>query len=90
MCLDADAEMQCFSCSTKSVFLEARGSGSVDIQFLPFQTGKRQCFVIFANTEIGEFLYAIDAMGCLPQSTTLPFNGSPASMRITSAAAAGT
>ncbi|XP_078698604.1 cilia- and flagella-associated protein 47-like isoform X8 [Branchiostoma floridae x Branchiostoma belcheri] len=72
-----------------SVHLEGHGSAEVEIEFLPFQTGHRQCSVLFINEEVGEFLYSIEASAVLPLPSVLPWVPSPHSVRISSAAAAG-
>jgi len=45
----------------------------VEIQFLAFELGARQCSVLFLNEEIGEFLYSLEAESFLPLPTEVPF-----------------
>ncbi|XP_071954714.1 cilia- and flagella-associated protein 47-like isoform X2 [Antedon mediterranea] len=79
-----------FFCSQKMVHIEANGTTSVQIDFLPFNVGKRQCSVLFINEKVGEFLYSIEATALLPLPSCLPFTPSKHSVRVSSAAAAGT
>ena len=72
-----------------SVHLDANATTTVEIHFLPFNIGERQCSVIFLNEEIGEFLYSIEAKSTLPLPDALPFVKTGHSVRISSAAAAG-
>ena len=67
------------------------GSSEVEIQFLPFDIGTRQCSVLFLNEEIGEFLYTVKAESLLPLPTEVPFfyhdNSKQLGSRVTSAMA---
>ncbi|XP_074645875.1 cilia and flagella-associated protein 47-like isoform X2 [Tubulanus polymorphus] len=81
--------MNAFFCSETSVDLEAKSIKIVDVQFLPFQAGKRQCSIIFINEDIGEFLYSIEAHAILPLPSVIPFKATSHTVRISSAAAAG-
>ena len=75
-----------FHCRANTIYLEAAETSTVDINFLPFQTGKRQCSLIFVNENIGEFVYAVEGHATLPK----PFAVSPKAtqnLRITSAVA---
>ena len=85
---DANA-MSAFHTTCTSVCLEANGTDTVEIDFLPFHTGRRQCSMIFINETVGEFLYSIEAVATLPLPAHLPFKPGPHSVRISSAAAAG-
>ena len=73
---------------SQSFYLDANGTATVEIQFLPFSVGHRQCSVLFINEKIGEFLYSIEANALLPQPSILPHIPSAHSVRISSAAAA--
>ena len=64
-------------------------STNLEIHFLPFTIGERQCSVIFVNESIGEFLYSIEAKSTLPLPNMVPFVKTSHSYRISSAAAAG-
>lgn len=81
--------MSAFYSPVSSVYLDANSSTTVEIHFLPFNVGDRQCSVIFLNEEIGEFLYSIEAKSTLPLPDALPFVKTTHSVRISSAAAAG-
>ena len=77
-----------FWCPNDSVYLDANGTAPVEIHFLPFNVGHRQCSVLFINEKIGEFLYSIEANALLPLPSSLPHVPSSRSVRISSAAAA--
>ena len=81
--------MSAFYSPVASLYLEAQGSANIEIHFLPFNIGERQCSIIFLNETIGEFLYSIEATATLPLPSEVPFVRTPHSVRITSAAAAG-
>jgi len=58
------------------------------LEFLPFNTGKKYCSVLFVNENVGEFLYSIEGVANLPQPTSIPYNpNSPYAVRVSSAAA---
>lgn len=82
--------MSAFYSPVASLYLEAHDSANIEIHFLPFNIGERQCSIIFLNETIGEFLYSIEANATLPLPSEVPFVRTPHSVRITSAAAAGT
>ena len=81
--------LQAFHTPMGSVRLDALGSAEVEVDFLPFHVGERQCSVIFLNENIGEFLYSIEAKALEPLPSYLPYVPSKSSVRISSAAAAG-
>ena len=83
--------LSAFHTKTSSVYLEGGGSASVDINFLPFHTGKRQCSVILVCESVGEIIYSIEAVATPPLPAQLPFTKQPGpnSVRISSAAAQG-
>ncbi|XP_052808119.1 cilia- and flagella-associated protein 47-like isoform X2 [Mya arenaria] len=87
---DDESMMSAFYSPVSSIFLDANATTTVEIHFLPFNVGERQCSVIFLNEEIGEFLYSIEAKATLPLPDSLPFVKTTHSVRISSAAAAGT
>ena len=68
------------------------GKGRVELQFLPFEVGSRQCSLLFLNDDIGEFLYFIEGQSTLPLPTEVPFHReqqeSRSQSRVTSALAA--
>lgn len=66
--------MLSFFCHTTSVELSARGPAVLEVNFLPFQCGRKQCSVVFVNETIGEFLYSIEANADLPLPTAVPFD----------------
>ncbi|KAK3096977.1 hypothetical protein FSP39_005325 [Pinctada imbricata] len=82
--------MSAFFSPVASLYLEANGTANIEIHFLPFHIGDRQCSIIFLNESIGEFLYSIEATANLPLPSVVPFTKTPHSVRISSAAAAGT
>lgn len=80
--------LSAFWCPSNTVHVTANGTAEVEIDFLPFNLGHRQCSVLFINDKIGEFLYCIEANALLPLPSPVPFTDSPHSIRISSAAAA--
>ena len=82
--------MSAFFSPVSTVYLEGKMSTNLEIHFLPFSIGERQCSVIFVNESIGEFLYSIEAKSTLPLPNMVPFVKTGHSYRISSAAAAGT
>ena len=68
--------------------MEPYGEANVEVQFLPFQLGSRQCSVLFLNEKVGEFLYSVEAEGVLPLPSHLPYQPTARSVRISSATAA--
>ncbi|XP_053397416.1 cilia- and flagella-associated protein 47-like isoform X4 [Mercenaria mercenaria] len=87
---DDENMMSAFYSPVSSVYLDAYSSTTVEIHFLPFNVGERQCSVIFLNEEVGEFLYSIEAKSTMPLPDVVPFVKTTHSVRISSAAAAGT
>ncbi|XP_055954756.1 cilia and flagella-associated protein 47 [Patella vulgata] len=86
---DEAMTLSAFSSPMKTFYLEAGGSAEVQVDFLPFFTGDRQCSVIFLNDNIGEFLYSIEAKATLPLPSPLPFLPNQNTIRISSAAPYG-
>ena len=68
--------------------MEPYGEANVEVLFLPFQLGSRQCSVLFLNEKVGEFLYSVEAEGVLPPPSHLPYQPTARSVRISSATAA--
>ncbi|XP_048239518.1 cilia and flagella-associated protein 47-like isoform X3 [Haliotis rufescens] len=85
----SSSSLSAFFSPMKTVYLEPHATAEVEIHFLPFAVGDRQCSVIFLNETVGEFLYSIEAKAKLPLPSILPFVPSNHSVRISSAAAAG-
>ncbi|XP_033113331.1 cilia- and flagella-associated protein 47-like isoform X2 [Anneissia japonica] len=86
---DVNGLVSAFFCDKKLVKIDANSVTTVYIDFLPFNIGKRQCSVLFINEDVGEFLYSIEATALLPLPSCLPFTPTKHSVRISSAAAAG-
>ncbi|XP_071134806.1 cilia- and flagella-associated protein 47-like isoform X3 [Mytilus edulis] len=82
--------MSAFFSPISSVNIGPQETKTIEIHFLPFSVGDRQCSVIFLNENIGEFLYSIEAKSTMPLPAPIPFVRSQYSVRISSAAAAGT
>lgn len=80
--------LSAFWSPTKTIHLKANDTGAVEIHFLPFDVGHRQCSVLFISDKIGEFLYCIEANATLPLPSPMPVTHSPHSVRVSSAAAA--
>ncbi|KAK3775916.1 hypothetical protein RRG08_017206 [Elysia crispata] len=78
-----------FHTPMRSVNLQPQVPTEVEVDFLPFHVGERQCSVIFLNERIGEFLYSIEAKALEPLPSYLPYVPNKRSVRISSAAAAG-
>ncbi|KAL3884217.1 hypothetical protein ACJMK2_030436, partial [Sinanodonta woodiana] len=87
---EEETELSAFYSPVSTVNLNLNESATVEIHFLPFNIGERQCSVIFLNEALGEFLYCIQAKATLPLPTAVPFVKTAHSVRISSAAAAGT
>ncbi|XP_048577373.1 cilia- and flagella-associated protein 47-like isoform X2 [Nematostella vectensis] len=81
-------QLSAFWCPVPSVHLDGKSLSTIEVHFLPFSTGHRQCSVLFINDKIGEFLYSIEATALLPLPSLLPNIDSPHTIRISSAAAA--
>ena len=82
--LDDQTSLSAFYSPTSSVHLDAKGSSTIEIYFLPFNIGERQVSVIFLNESIGEFLYSVEATATLPLPAVVPFVKTPHSVRISS------
>ncbi|KAK7478911.1 hypothetical protein BaRGS_00029892 [Batillaria attramentaria] len=54
---DEAPKLSAFFSPMESVYLEPNGTTEVEVDFLPFSIGERQCSVIFLNEKVGEFLY---------------------------------
>ncbi|XP_055888207.1 cilia and flagella-associated protein 47-like isoform X1 [Biomphalaria glabrata] len=83
-------KLKAFFLSSTSIYLEAQGSVELEVCYLPFTVEERQCSIIFVNDQIGEFLYSIEGTALQPLPSYLPYVPSKNSVRISSAAAAGT
>ncbi|XP_060231199.1 cilia and flagella-associated protein 47-like [Meriones unguiculatus] len=55
-----------FFCSMHTIFMEAKGSSSLEIYYLPFDMGIRYCAIILSNKVIGDLIYIIEGKGLLP------------------------
>ncbi|XP_049985737.1 cilia- and flagella-associated protein 47 isoform X2 [Alexandromys fortis] len=55
-----------FFCSMPTFFLEAKGSSSLEIYYLPFDMHVRYCAVILSNKEIGDLIYIVEGKGLIP------------------------
>ncbi|XP_041462969.1 cilia- and flagella-associated protein 47-like isoform X1 [Lytechinus variegatus] len=86
---DTSDTLGSFFCPDQTIKLDGNGPGIVTVDFLPFYTGKRQCSVLFISESVGEFLYSMEATATLPLPSHLPFVPTKHSVRISSAAAAG-
>ncbi|XP_036600089.1 cilia- and flagella-associated protein 47 [Trichosurus vulpecula] len=58
--------MKEFFCQVKSMYLEAKGTSSLNLHFLPFDLNKRYCVIIFSNNKIGEFVYIVEGTSTVP------------------------
>uniref|UniRef100_T1JAS5 Calponin-homology (CH) domain-containing protein n=1 Tax=Strigamia maritima TaxID=126957 RepID=T1JAS5_STRMM len=62
-----------FHCSKSEIFLDPKGSTDLNILFTPLLMNKRQCFIIFSNEKIGDFIYSIVGDVSLPSQ--MPYTG---------------
>ncbi|XP_040280927.1 cilia- and flagella-associated protein 47 [Bufo bufo] len=60
-----------YFCPVNSIFLKNGMSTNLQVNFLPFELGKRYCAIIFTNEEIGDFVYMIEGMGTPPLPSTV-------------------
>ncbi|XP_063809558.1 cilia- and flagella-associated protein 47 isoform X2 [Pseudophryne corroboree] len=60
-----------FFCPLKSIVLREGMSASLQVNFLPFDLGKRYCTVVFTNAEIGDFVNLIEGVGIPPLPSAL-------------------
>ncbi|ESO84826.1 hypothetical protein LOTGIDRAFT_196276 [Lottia gigantea] len=86
---DSAQLLSAFSLPVKSVYLGPGQTAEVEVDFLPFFTGDRQCSVVFLNDDIGEFLYSIEAKATLPLPSPLPFIPNQHTVRVSSAVITG-
>ena len=80
--------LSAFWCKEESLYINTFGSSEIEIQFLPFNLGLRQCSLLFLNDTAGEFLYSIEAEATLPLPSLVPFSHPGRGLRVTSAMAA--
>ncbi|KAM4795930.1 cilia- and flagella-associated protein 47 [Rhinophrynus dorsalis] len=66
-----------FFSPVNSLFLKEGSSASLLIHFLPFVLGKRYCYIIFSNEQIGDFIYVIEGTGVLPLPSAFASLDSP-------------
>ncbi|CAO2623937.1 Cilia and flagella-associated protein 47 [Lemmus lemmus] len=55
-----------FFCSMPTIFLEAKGTSSLEIYYLPFDMHVRYCAIILSNKEIGDLIYIVEGKGLIP------------------------
>ncbi|KAM9320035.1 LOW QUALITY PROTEIN: cilia- and flagella-associated protein 47 [Gastrophryne carolinensis] len=60
-----------FYCPVDSILLKEGISASLQVNFLPFELGRRYCTIIFTNQEIGDFVYIIEGTGTPPLPSPL-------------------
>lgn len=77
-----------FWCSDDNIQLDGTGSAKIEINFVPFQIGNRQCSVLLINEDIGEFLYLIETETTVPLPCRVPYVPSAHSVRVSSSLAA--
>ena len=68
------SKFSAFWCPREEIHIDAYATIDIEVQFLPFELGLRQCSVLFLNEDIGEFLYSIEAEAVLPLPTEVPFS----------------
>ncbi|XP_065057284.1 cilia and flagella-associated protein 47-like isoform X2 [Rhopilema esculentum] len=83
-----EMNISAFWCPVKKICIEPYGTSSLEVQFLPFSIGHRQCSVLFLNEDVGELVYSIEAESLLPLPSSLPYQPSSHSVRVSSASAA--
>ena len=64
--LDKTCSKDSFYRPRQFVDLDGKVSSQVDIDFLPLFVGQHNCFVLFNNETIGQFVYAVLAKATLP------------------------
>ncbi|XP_060230649.1 cilia- and flagella-associated protein 47 [Meriones unguiculatus] len=55
-----------FFCPIHTIFMEAKGSSSLEIYYLPFDMHIRYCAIILSNKLIGDLIYIVEGNGLLP------------------------
>uniref|UniRef100_A0A8C5W9G3 Cilia and flagella associated protein 47 n=1 Tax=Microcebus murinus TaxID=30608 RepID=A0A8C5W9G3_MICMU len=66
-----------FFCSISTVYLEGKGTSSLELFFLPFNIHVRYCAIILSNKKIGELVYVLEGNGMIPlPSRFLPMDPS--------------
>ncbi|KAJ6667665.1 hypothetical protein lerEdw1_016786 [Lerista edwardsae] len=68
----------------EAVFLERESSATLELQYLPFNVGKRYCAIILFNEQIGEFVYLVEGTCGLPLPSGLLPMDSPNVLSISS------
>ncbi|XP_076799523.1 cilia- and flagella-associated protein 47-like isoform X2 [Clavelina lepadiformis] len=83
------SQLTAFYCHQSHISLNVGQSSVLQLDFLPFTLGRKFCSILLVDENVGEFLYAVEAVSSLPLPSVVPFNfASKHSVRITSAAAA--
>ncbi|XP_075056414.1 cilia- and flagella-associated protein 47 [Mixophyes fleayi] len=60
-----------FFCPVNSIVLKEAMSANLQVNFLPFDLGKRYCTIIFTNEKIGDFVSVIEGIGIPPLPSAL-------------------
>ena len=60
-----------FWSASPTVSVEARGTATFQVQFLPFQLGDYSCTILFADESVGELSYALKHAALLPNQNLL-------------------
>ncbi|XP_069827114.1 cilia- and flagella-associated protein 47 [Dendropsophus ebraccatus] len=66
-----------YFCPVNSIFLKEGMTTDLQINFLPFELGRRYCTIIFTNEEIGDFVYMIEGTGTPPLTSAFDSVNSP-------------
>ncbi|KAJ8400757.1 hypothetical protein AAFF_G00391110 [Aldrovandia affinis] len=72
-----------FFCPLKNVWVSTGGL-NLEIRYLPFYQGRRYCYVLLLNKEVGDMIYLVEATGDLPLASPLIAQPSP-NVRLTNA-----
>ncbi|XP_064167628.1 cilia- and flagella-associated protein 47-like [Anguilla rostrata] len=74
----------------KNVCLKTGGFDFLEIQYLPFHQGKRYCFILLLNEQVGDMVYLVDGTADLPLPSPLISEPSPNLVHLSSSVTVGT
>ena len=57
-----------FCCQSMNLFVKAKSSATLEVDFLPMSIGKHECSIVLCDQEVGEMEYKIDAVAILPKA----------------------
>ncbi len=65
-CFSAESGLSVFSTEVKSIHLEPGQRATIEVHFLPFHEGKKQCSLLLSNDDVGQFVHTVEATVTLP------------------------